>query len=99
MGIPGPNIRDMKPPAGIVPSYGSRPAYNFAPLFDTEECGMNLTVLMRCCLVLWVAGVWCSRSLAAEPITPAQFGPLHALIKPAAAEEKWQQIPWLTSLW
>ncbi|MBI2808609.1 MAG: hypothetical protein HYX68_26775 [Planctomycetes bacterium] len=36
---------------------------------------------------------------AAEPIKPAQFEKLHALIKPQAHEEKYMQIPWLTSLW
>jgi len=31
---------------------------------------------------------------------PAQdFARLHALIKPAAPEEKWTQVPWLVSLW
>ena len=60
---------------------------------------MNLTVPMRCCLVFWVAGVLCAQLRAADPVTPAKFDALHALIKPAAAEEKWQQIPWLTSLW
>ena len=36
---------------------------------------------------------------ASEPIPPEQFSRLHALIKPKATEEKWVQIPWLTSLW
>jgi hypothetical protein len=36
---------------------------------------------------------------AAEPISPAQFSELHALIKPKATEEQWAQIPWLTHLW
>jgi hypothetical protein len=36
---------------------------------------------------------------AAEPIKPEQFGKLHALIKPRNDEEKWLQVPWLTSLW
>jgi hypothetical protein len=40
-----------------------------------------------------------ARSLAAEPIRPNQFRDLHTLIKPATGEEKWKQIPWLTSLW
>src|SRR5205085_6589613 len=35
----------------------------------------------------------------AEPIRPEQFRTLHTLIKPKAAEEKWEQIPWLASLW
>jgi hypothetical protein len=36
---------------------------------------------------------------AADPIKPEQFGKLHALIRPQADEEKWQQIGWLTDLW
>ncbi len=47
----------------------------------------------------------------AEPIAPndvpnqleaqlvLRFDRLHSLIKPKAEEEKWTQIPWLTSLW
>jgi hypothetical protein len=35
----------------------------------------------------------------AEPIKPEQFARLHALIRPAAGEEKWTEIPWLASLW
>ena len=49
-----------------------------------------------------VAGIFISRSFAgaaAPAVAPEQFGRLHALIKPAAAEEKWTQIPWLVSLW
>jgi hypothetical protein len=34
-----------------------------------------------------------------EPIKPEQFEKLHALIKPQATEEKFMQIPWMTSLW
>jgi hypothetical protein len=36
---------------------------------------------------------------AADPLTPQQFGKLHALIKPAPGEDKWAAIPWLTDLW
>ena len=36
---------------------------------------------------------------AAEPIPPKQFSAIHALIKPQAGEDKWAEIPWLTSLW
>lgn len=38
-------------------------------------------------------------SRAADPIKPEQFQKLHALIKPGPQEEKWMQIPWMTSLW
>ena len=36
---------------------------------------------------------------AADPIPADDFQKLHALIKPHQGEEKWTQIPWLTSLW
>jgi hypothetical protein len=34
-----------------------------------------------------------------EPIKPEEFQRLHTLIKPKAEEDRWAQIPWLTSLW
>lgn len=36
---------------------------------------------------------------AAEPISPAQVAHLRAEVLPAPGEQKWTQIPWLTSLW
>ena len=36
---------------------------------------------------------------AAEPIPPASFDKLHALIAPDAGEDQWARIPWRTSLW
>jgi hypothetical protein len=36
---------------------------------------------------------------ATEPLTPEQFKQLQTVIKPAATEDKWAQIPWLTDLW
>ena len=48
-------------------------------------------------LVLFLAA--CSVPHTVEPIRPAQFNELHALIKPKSVEEKWTQIPWMTSLW
>jgi hypothetical protein len=36
---------------------------------------------------------------AVPPIGPDQFSKLHALIKPKADEAKWEEIPWLASLW
>jgi hypothetical protein len=36
---------------------------------------------------------------AAKPIPADRFQALHTLIKPHTGEEKWTQIPWLTSLW
>jgi hypothetical protein len=35
----------------------------------------------------------------AEPISRDQVAKLQALIRPAAGEEKWQQIPWQVDLW
>ena len=37
--------------------------------------------------------------IAAEPIDADQFTKLHTLIKPSAAEDKWNEIPWLSNLW
>ncbi len=36
---------------------------------------------------------------AAEPIRPADFGKIQALVKPSTGDDKWAQIPWLTDLW
>ena len=58
--------------------------------------------VVRLTVAAVVAMIFMSRSPAgasAPPVPPEQFGRLHALIKPAAAEEKWTQIPWLVSLW
>ncbi len=35
----------------------------------------------------------------AQAISPDEMARLHRLIKPQSGEEKWQQIPWLSSLW
>jgi len=37
--------------------------------------------------------------LHADPVKAEQLSKLHALIKPQADEEKFMQIPWMTSLW
>ena len=36
---------------------------------------------------------------AAEPIPAERFSRLHALIKPAAGEDRWAGVPWRTGLW
>ena len=36
---------------------------------------------------------------AAEPVPASQFTALHALVKPAAGEDRWAGIPWRTGLW
>jgi hypothetical protein len=36
---------------------------------------------------------------SSELLTPQKFAALYDLIKPQGKEERWTQIPWLTSLW
>ena len=36
---------------------------------------------------------------AADAIPADRFAALHGLVKPTADEVRWQEIPWLTSLW
>jgi hypothetical protein len=55
---------------------------------------MRITPLLSLLLLLSISAVH-----ASEPIKPAQFAKLHALIKPQADEEKFLQIPWMTNLW
>ena len=55
---------------------------------------------MRRISLLIAAMVCLSRpAVSAQPIDTEAFAKLHALIKPTAAEEKWNQIPWMASLW
>ena len=43
---------------------------------------------------------WPAAAPAAAPApTPDQFENIQALIKPAGEEAKWEQIPWMASLW
>ena len=49
-------------------------------------------------LVLF-AGVASAAGPAARQLTPPHFDELQQLIKPAPGEDKWAEIPWLTSLW
>ena len=50
-------------------------------------------------LACGLAAAACLAGRAAEPLTARQCTRLHALIKPARGEDRWAQIPWLTSLW
>jgi hypothetical protein len=50
-------------------------------------------------LTMFAAAVLAAPLARAAEVTPERFKELHALIKPAAAEEKWAEIPWLASLW
>ena len=38
-------------------------------------------------------------SRAADPIPAARFSALRALVKPTEGEDRWDRIPWRTSLW
>ena len=56
--------------------------------------------LIRTAVVILAAVLFSGRAeAAAPPVPPQDFARLHALIKPAAPEEKWTQVPWLVSLW
>ena len=52
-------------------------------------------------LLLPLPGRAANPAPAKEPaqVSPECFKQLHTLIKPAPAEEKWAQIPWMASLW
>jgi hypothetical protein len=39
------------------------------------------------------------RAAAPDPIPPEQFAALHKLIKPQPGELRFQEIPWLLSVW
>jgi hypothetical protein len=53
--------------------------------------GGAIAVALLCCL---------SRLAGAADLVPADaFATLHALVKPTPIEQKWERIPWLTSLW
>ena len=55
---------------------------------------------IRTALLVLVAAILLSDgAFAAPPVTRQDFARLHTLIKPAASEEKWTQVPWLVSLW
>jgi hypothetical protein len=46
-----------------------------------------------------IALVLASQTLAMEPLSLEQFQQVRAIIKPAATEDKWAQIPWQIDLW
>jgi hypothetical protein len=50
-----------------------------------------------CALVVLPFTTWASENLPA--LTSDNFARIQALIKPKPDEDKWAQIPWLTSLW
>ena len=52
-----------------------------------------------CKFLLGAACLLAASALLADALPPKQFAALHALIKPRPGEDKWAEIPWLTSLW
>jgi hypothetical protein len=54
-----------------------------------------MTVFLGAALA-WCGDVPCR---AANPIVPEKFDKILALIKPERDEEKWNEVPWLSSLW
>ena len=66
--------------------------------------GMRSSLFVPLCgVTLTLAAMAAERARAAPERGPhlsaEQFQQLHTLIKPAPAEEKWAQVPWLSSLW
>jgi hypothetical protein len=59
---------------------------------------MNTHPITRSLATL-VAYLVTASGFAGDPIPTQQFAKLHTLIKPKAEEQKWEQIPWLVSLW
>lgn len=43
--------------------------------------------------------VGAASACAAEPITQEQFAQIQAVVKPQQGDDKWSEIPWLSSLW
>jgi len=56
-----------------------------------------MKVIQRCSWGVVLAVIGCAP--AADPIPADQFDKLRAVIKPQTAEQKWEQIPWLSDLW
>jgi len=55
---------------------------------------------MRSCLLAGLACLAAAPAFAVEPIRETKdFDKIHALIRPGADDEKWNEIPWLSSLW
>ena len=61
---------------------------------------MSMNGIHTYCLIGWTVCLAVPlAACAAEPIAPEQFERLHALIRPQEGEDKWAEIPWMTSLW
>ena len=55
--------------------------------------------IRTCFAIGWVCLAAGVPARGAEPIAPEQFDRLFALIRPQAGEDRWAEIPWMTSLW
>jgi hypothetical protein len=56
---------------------------------------------MRIAATLVIFSLLSAMALSADlpTLTAVQFDSLRSIIKPHPGEEKWTEIPWLTSLW
>jgi hypothetical protein len=63
-----------------------------------EDLVMNSGIVRGLLLAGLCALVPASAARAAEPIRPGQFNDLQTLIRPCEGEQRWTQIPWLSSL-
>jgi hypothetical protein len=61
--------------------------------FAFVQWSLGLTILGFC---PWAAAV---RAGESDPIPPEQFAALYKLIKPQPGELRFQEIPWLLSVW
>jgi hypothetical protein len=50
-------------------------------------------------LVLMLSSPWSAPADSAKPHPAEQFDALHKMIKPQAGELRFQEIPWLLSVW
>ena len=55
----------------------------------------NIRLLAVGLVCLAIAGL----TRSAEPISPEKFAQVQSLVKPAAGEDKWAEIPWQINLW
>jgi hypothetical protein len=46
--------------------------------------------------LVWLATGW---GAAGEPLTAEQFVQVKTAVKPCQGEDRWADVPWLTSLW
>ena len=56
-------------------------------------------LLVAAAAILALAPAAAQESKARKPLDLAEAGKLRPLIKPSENEARWDQIPWITSLW